>query len=252
MTVKVSLKDLIESGAHFGHQSKRWNPKMEEYIYGEKEGVHIFDLTKTKEKLEEALEFLKKAASEGKIILIVGTKKQAKDKVEETAKGAGIYYVNERWLGGTLTNFEQIKKSLRRMDKLKIGLADGEFTDRTKKERLLIDRDVKRLERFFGGMVGLTEMPEVLIIIDVKREHTALKEANMKNLTTVALVDTNSDPTGVDYPIPMNDDASKALEYVLGLMGEAISEGKGKKKETKSTGKESVDGTEAEKAPIKK
>jgi len=236
---KVSLKDLIESGAHFGHQSKRWNPKMEEYIYGEKEGVHIFDLTKTKEKLDEALDFLKKSAQEGKKILLVGTKKQAKEKVEATAKSAGIFYVNERWLGGTLTNFEQIKKSLRRMDKLKKGLESGEFADRTKKERLLIDRDIKRLERFFGGMVGLEDLPDVLVIIDVKREHTALSEAEMKGLTTVALVDTNSDPTGVDYPIPMNDDASKALEYVLGLVAEAISEGKGKKKEIKSEKEES-------------
>jgi len=252
MAINVSLKDLIESGAHFGHQSKRWNPKMEEYIYGAKEGVHIFDLTKTKEKLEEALGFLKKAASEGKSILIVGTKKQAKDKVEDMAKGAGIFYVNERWLGGTLTNFEQIKKSLRSMDKLKTGLANGEFADRTKKERLLIDREAKRLERFFGGMVGMTDLPEVLIIIDVKRGHTALKEAEMKGLATVALVDTNSDPTGVDYPIPMNDDASKALDYVLGLMVEAVLEGKGKKKEVKSDKKEDEKESKTKKEGTKK
>lgn len=225
----VSLKELIESGAHFGHQVRRWNPKMGEFIYGEKDGVHIFDLTKTKTKLEEALEFLKKASAAGKSILVVGTKKQAKEKVKEAANAAGVYYVNERWLGGTLTNFDQIKRSLRSLNDLKTGLDKGEFARRTKKEKLLIEREITRLERFLSGIIGMEKIPEVMVIVDVKREKTALKEARMKDVQVVAIADSNSDPNSVDYAVPMNDDASKALEYVLGLMSKAINEGRGKK-----------------------
>ncbi len=225
----VSLKELIESGAHFGHQVRRWNPKMEEYIYGEKDGVHIFDLTKTKTMLEEALAELKKAASEGKVILFVGTKKQAKEKVKEAAVKAGVFYINERWLGGTFSNFDQIKKSLRSLKDLKAGLTNGEFNKRTKKEKLLIEREITRLERFFSGIIGMDRIPEVMVVVDVKREKTSLREAKMKNVKTIAIVDTNGDPNSVDYAIPMNDDASKALEYVLGLMAIAIQEGKGVK-----------------------
>lgn len=237
MANTVSLKDLIESGAHFGHQVRRWNPKMKDYIYGEKDGVHIFDLTKTKTKLEEALDVLKKSSSEGKVILFVGTKKQAKEKVKDAARAAGVYYVNERWLGGTLTNFGQIKKSLKKLDELKTGMAKGEFTKRTKKEKLLIEREIERLERFFSGVVGLDKLPELMLIVDVKREKTAIKEARALGVPVVAIVDTNADPDTVDYAVPMNDDASKALEYVLGLMVTAINEGRGKnsdKKEAKS------------------
>ena len=224
----VSLKDLIESGAHFGHQVRRWNPKMRDYLYGEKEGVHIFDLTKTKVMLEEALVAIKEAASQGKVILFVGTKKQAKDEVRKMAEEAGVYYINERWLGGTLTNFEQIKRSLRRMNDIKSGLEKGEYSSYTKKERLLLDRERERLERFFGGINGMTNLPQLLVVVDIKREKTAIKEANTQKIEVVAIVDSNSDPADVDYAIPMNDDASKALEYVLRLMKDAILEGKGK------------------------
>lgn len=230
MSTLVSLKDLIESGAHFGHQVRRWNPKMKPYIYGEKDGVHIFDLIQTKEKLEEALAELRKASSEGKVILFVGTKKQAKEKVKEAAVGAGTFYINERWLGGTFTNFEQIKRSLRSLDKLKSGLENGEFAKRTKKEKLLIEREIARLERFFFGIIGMEKLPEVMVVIDIKREKTALREARSKDVKIIGIVDSNCDPNMVDYPIPMNDDASKALEYVLGLMRDAILEGKGKLK----------------------
>lgn len=229
MSLNVSLKDLIETGAHFGHQVRRWNPKMAEYLYGEKEGVHVFDLPKTKEKLEEALEAIKKAVSEGKNILFLGTKKQAKEMVAETAKQSKTFYVNERWLGGTLTNFDMIKKSVRKMKDLEAGLAGSEYKDRTKKERLLLERELDRLHRFFGGLVGIEEKPSMLIIIDVKREKTAVKEANSTGVEVVGIVDSNSDPDGIDYPIPMNDDASKALLYVLGLMKEAIEEGRDRK-----------------------
>ncbi len=229
MSLNVSLKELIETGAHFGHQVRRWNPKMKQFLYGEKEGVHVFDLPKTKEKLEEALVAIKKAASEGKNILFLGTKKQAKEMIAETARESKTYYVNERWLGGTLTNFEMIKKSVKKMKDLEMGLTGNEFKGRTKKEKLLLQRELERLHRFFGGLVGIENKPELLIIIDVKRERTAVKEANVTNVEVVGVVDSNSDPNGIDYPIPMNDDASKALMYVLGLMKEAIEEGRAKK-----------------------
>lgn len=224
---EVSLEELVSTGAHFGHQVKRWNPKIKPFIYSEKDGVHIFDLIKTKEMLESALEHLKKKAKEGKVILFVGTKKQVKEKIKEVANKTGSFYVNERWLGGILTNFDQIKKSTQKLKDLKTSLQGGEFNNRTKKERLLIQREIERLERFFGGMVGLDTLPDILIVVDIKREATAIKEANKKGVETIAIVDSNADPNLVDYPIPMNDDASKALDYVLELMKEAILEGRG-------------------------
>jgi small subunit ribosomal protein S2 len=225
MSTKVTLEDLIKSGAHLGHQTKRWNPKMKPYIYGEREGVHIFDLEKTKELLEEALAKIKETAKEGKILLL-GTKKQAKEKTREIAESAGIYWVTERWLGGTLTNFEQIKKSARKLVDMRTKLANGDYKDRTKKERLLIQREIDRLDRFFGGVVGMDDIPDLLIIIDTKRERSAVREAKAQGVETVGLVDTNSDPMEVDYPIPMNDDATRALDYVLNLFGEAVIEGR--------------------------
>ena len=225
----ISLKTLIETGAHFGHQTKRWNPKMEVYLYGEKEGVHIFDLIKTKELLIEALDFLKKAAKEKKTILFVGTKKQVKEKIKEVARATDCFYINERWLGGILTNFAQIKKTTSKLIDLKKSFESGEYKDRTKKERLLIEREIEKLEKFFGGLIGMNQIPDILVIIDIKKEGTAIKEAFLKGVTTVAIVDSNCDPTYVDYPIPMNDDASRALEYVMDLFKEVIKDGKGKK-----------------------
>ena len=226
MTIQVSLEELVKAGAHFGHQSRRWNPKMGQYIYAVKDGVHVFNLEETKRLIIEACEFLKEASKNGKKIIFLGTKKQAKQLVTEIAKETNSYYVNERWLGGTLTNFDQIKKSTSKLTDLKEKLASGFYANYTKKERLLLDREVQRLERFFGGLVGIDKTPEVLVIIDVKREIGAAKEAKAKGIDTIALVDSNSDPTVVDYPIPMNDDATKAIAYVLGLMKEAILEGR--------------------------
>lgn len=222
--VKVSLEELVDAGAHFGHQTRRWNPKMGEFIYGSENGVHIFDLTKTKPMLEEALDFLEKSAKEGKKILILGTKKQIKDKVAEVSEKIGIPYVNERWLGGTVSNFEQVRRSVKKMEDMKEGLATGAFNKNTKKERLLIDREITRLEKFFGGIKSLTSTPDVLFIIDTKRESAAVREAKTKRIPIVGIVDSNSDPDSIDYPIPMNDDASRALEYVLNLVAEAISQ----------------------------
>lgn len=232
--VKISLEELLESGAHFGHQTKRWNPKMEEYLYGSENGVHIFDLTKTKPMIEEALAFLTKSAAEGKTILLLGTKKQIKDKVAEVAGKAGVPFVNERWLGGTISNFGQMKKSLKKLEEMKAGMVEGAYNKYTKKERLLIDREITRLERFFGGITTLTNVPDVLFVIDTKREAGAVHEANEKKVKVIGIVDSNADPDLVDFPIPMNDDASKALEYVLDLVGEAIIEGKKKVKPVKT------------------
>jgi len=214
----VSLEALLESGAHFGHQVRRWNPKMGKYIYGSQDGVHIFDLVKTKEALEEALDVIKKAKSEGKSILLLGTKKQIKDKVEEIGRSLNIAYVNERWLGGTITNFEMIKRSIDKLDEIKTGLSSGFYAKYTKKARLLLEREVERLERFFGGIKDLKGKPDILIVVDTRREATAIREARRKEVITVGIVDTNADPNEVDYPIPMNDDATKALNYVLDLI----------------------------------
>ena len=234
MAVKISLKELLEAGAHFGHQARRWNPKMAPYLYGAEEGVHVFDLVKTKEALEEALSFLAEAAKEGKVILILGTKKQAKEKTQEIARETGCPYVSERWLGGTLTNFDMIKRSLSKLTEMKTKMAAGEYNKFTKKERLLMEREIARLERFFGGMVTLEKTPDVLFIVDTHKESGAVKEARKSKVTVVGIVDSNADPTLIDYPIPMNDDAAKAVDYVLGLVKEAILEGKKKVKKEKA------------------
>ena len=239
MVSKISLEKLIQGGAHFGHQVRRWNPKMEEYLYGSQKNVHLFDLTKTKTCLEAALSEIKKVTKEGKDILIVGTKKQIKDKVKDIANECGAYYVNERWLGGTLTNFEQIKKSAIRLEKMKENMAAGVYDKYTKKEKLLLEREILRLERYFSGIKNMDKVPELLIIFDIRKEKGAVREANFKGVETIAIVDTNCDPTLVDYPIPMNDDAKKALEYVLDLMKEAIMEGKGKISDAKGVKEDS-------------
>lgn len=228
MTVKVSAEELLERGAHFGHQSKRWNPKMGQYLYGEEGGVHVFDLIKTKALLEEALEFLKNAAKEKKSILFVGCKKQAQEKTREVAEITGSSYFAERWLGGTLTNFDQIKKSIKKLADMKEKMTNGEYASFTKKERLLIDREIARLERYFGGISKLEKVPDILVVIDTHKEISAIREANSKGIKIVGIVDSNADPEVITYPIPMNDDASKAIEYVLDLMKEAILDGKTK------------------------
>lgn len=242
---KISLKRLIEAGAHFGHQSRRWDPKMDPYLYGIQDGVHVFDLTKTKEKLEEALNALESAAKEGRVILFLGTKKQARKKTRQIAEELKMPFVNERWLGGTLTNFGQMKKSIDKLKEMKKGREEGEYQHLTKKERLLIDREIERLERFFGGISSLEDKPDMLFVVDSKREEGAVKEAQNEGVETVAIVDSNSDPTAVTYPIPMNDDATKAVEYVLELVKEVVESGlekKGKVKKKKSKKKEEENG----------
>lgn len=228
MTVKVSAEELLDKGAHFGHQAKRWNPKMAPYLYGVQDGIHVFDLIKTKAVLEEALAFLKESSKTGKVILFVGCKKQAREKTKEVALATSSPYFIERWLGGTLTNFDQILKSIKKLIDMKAKMVGGEYSNFTKKERLLIDREIARLDRFFGGISTLTKIPDILFVVDTHKESGAVKEARSVGIKTVGIVDSNADPDLVDYPIPMNDDATKAIEYVLELVKEAILNGKTK------------------------
>ncbi len=232
MAVKISLKDLLEAGCHFGHQASRWNPKMKPYIFTAREGIHVFDLAKTKEGLEEAAAFAKATAAKDGKIVFVGTKRQAKEVVKEVAQSVDMPYVSERWLGGTITNWEQIKKRIKRLKDLKEKREKGEFRRFTKKERILIDREISRLEKLFGGIVDLEDLPEAIFVIDTKKEMAAVREANKKGIKVVALVDTNSDPDLIDYIIPANDDAVKSIELIVRKIGEAIGKKKAKPKKT--------------------
>jgi small subunit ribosomal protein S2 len=225
-TKEISLKELLEAGCHFGHQARRWNPKMKPYLYDVREGVHIFDLAKTKEGLEAAQEFLKKAAAEGKVIVLVGTKRQAWSVIVEEAKNAGVPYVNQRWIGGTITNWEQIKKRLDKLAEMKKAREKGEYQKYTKKERLLLDREILLLEKTYGGLSGLEKVPEVLFIVDVKKENVAVKEAIKKGVELVAIVDSDSDPDGIDYVVPANDDAVGSIKFLTIKIAEAIKEGR--------------------------
>jgi small subunit ribosomal protein S2 len=219
---EVSLEKLIESGAHFGHQSKRWNPKMAAYLYGIQDGVHIFDLPKTKDSLEIALKVLKDAKKSGKVILFIGTKKQAQEKVKEVALATNSPYITQRFLGGTFTNFEQIKKSIRKLGEMKESMKNGEYADYTKKEKLLLAREIEDLEKNFSGIANLTRLPDLVVIVDTHREFGAVAESNKMGIEIIGMVDSNGDPDKVEYPIPMNDDAGKAVEYVLDLMKDAL------------------------------
>lgn len=231
----IPLKELLEAGCHFGHQTVRWNPKMKPYIFAAREGVHIFDLAKTKEGLEAASAFAKATASQGGKIIFLGTKRQAREIVAKTAQKVGMPYITQRWLGGTITNFEQIKKSLDKLAKMKEKRTAGEYKEFTKKEQLLLDREIARFEKFLGGLEGVTQLPEAIFIVDVKREYGAAKEAQRRGVKVIAIVDTNADPDVVDYVIPSNDDANKAIELVVMSIGEAIEEGlKQSKSKTKS------------------
>jgi small subunit ribosomal protein S2 len=221
----VSLKDLLEAGCHFGHQSKRWNPKMKPYLFAKRDGIHIFDLAQTKEGLLRACEFVKDWVAQGKQIVFVGTKRQAQAMIKEEAQRCGMPYVWSRWLGGTITNWEMIKKSLDKLRELKQKKEAGDFKEYTKKENLLIDREIERLEKFFGGLSTLKGRPEAIFVIDSKAEDAAIKEAVKKEVKVVATVDSNADPTVVDYVIPVNDDAVKAIRLVVQKIAEAVIEG---------------------------
>ncbi len=221
-----SLTDMLKAGMHFGHKTSRWHPKMKDYIFGARQGVHIINLEETNKMLESALETAKGIAARGGVILFVGTKVQAQDIVKKYADACGMPYVIHRWLGGTLTNFEQIKKTLKRMKMLKDQRDKGELNKYTKKERLMISREIEDMEHKLGGMQEVTKVPDAMFIIDVRTEKTALKEANVTGIPVIALCDTNVNPGGVSKIIPGNDDAVKSIELISKLMCDAIKEGK--------------------------
>lgn len=222
---RVTFEALLEAGAHFGHLTRKWNPAMAPYIFMERNGIHIIDLHKTVAKIDEAAEALKKLAQNGKTILFVATKRQAHDTVSELAKEAGMPYVVERWPGGMLTNFPTIRKTVAKMDGIDRMIADGTFDNLSKREKLQITRQRAKLEMNFGSIANMKSLPAALFVVDVYREHIAVKEAQRLGIPVFAMVDTNSNPRGIDYVIPANDDASKSIEVVMGAVVEAIKEG---------------------------
>ena len=222
----ISMKQLLEAGVHFGHQTRRWNPKMAEYIFTERNGIYIIDLQKTVKKVEEAYMFVREIAEAGKPILFVGTKKQAMDAVKEEAVRCGQYYINARWLGGMLTNFKTIKTRIRRLEQLKKMQEDGTFDMLPKKEVVKLNHEIEKLEKYMGGIKDMPELPGAIFIVDTKKEHNAVNEAKKLGIPIVAIVDTNCDPDEVDYVIPGNDDAIRAVKLMAGTMANAVIEGK--------------------------
>lgn len=222
----VAMKQLLEAGVHFGHQTKRWDPKMAEYIYQARNGIHIIDLQKTSKKIDEAYKFMKDIAEEGKTILFVGTKKQAQECVKEAAEKCGMYYVNQRWLGGTLTNFSTIRKRIGRLLELEKMQEDGTFEVLPKKEVILLKKEMEKLEKNLGGIKEMTEVPGVMFIVDPKKEKIGILEARKLGIPVIGLVDTNCNPQDVDYAIPGNDDAIRAVKLIADCMANAVIEGK--------------------------
>ena len=217
----LTMKELLEAGVHFGHQTKRWNPKMQKYIFGERNGIYIIDLQKTLKKFREAYGFVRDLAAGGGTVLFIGTKKQAQETVFEEASRCSMYYVNQRWLGGTLTNFTTIRKSIARLKKLEEMKETGEFDRVPKKEALELDREREKLEKALGGIKSMTELPGAVFIVDVVKEHIAVTEARKLEIPIVAIVDTNCDPDLIDYPIPGNDDAIRSLKLFAGKIADA-------------------------------
>lgn len=221
----VEIEQLLKAGAHFGHLTRRWNPAMENFIFNERNGIHIIDLRKTQILLTLARDAAYEIALGGRNILFVGTKSQAKELLQEAAKKAEVNYVSERWLGGMLTNFATIRKSIKRLSSIDKMSMDGTYEKITKKERLLFDREREKLRRIFGGIENMTRLPGALFVIDTKKEHLAIKEAHNLNIPVIAIVDTNSNPSDVDFPIPANDDSRNTIELILDVISDALVEG---------------------------
>ena len=222
----VAMKQLLEAGVHFGHQTRRWDPKMAEYIFQARNGIHIIDLQKTSKKLDEAYEFIRSQAEEGKTILFVGTKKQAQECIKEAAEKCGMYYVDQRWLGGMLTNFKTIKTRVQRLKDLEKMQEDGTFDVLPKKEVILLKKEMEKLQTNLGGIKDMEEMPGVIFLVDPKKEYNAINEAKKLNIPTVGIVDTNCNPEVLDYAIPGNDDAIRAVKLITDVMANAVIEGK--------------------------
>lgn len=246
MAKTIEVKELLDAGVHFGHLTRKWNPNMAPYIYMERNGIHIINLYKTAAKLDEAAEAMKKIAASGRKILFVATKKQAKDIVAENAKNANQPYITERWPGGMLTNFVTIRKAVKKMAAIDRMKQDGTFETLSKKERLQVSRLREKLEKNLGSIADMSRLPAALFIVDTLREHIAVKEAQKLNIPIFAMVDTNSDPRDIDFPIPSNDDASKSIEKILAFVSAAITEGLSERKSDKDE-----DENEDEK-PVKK
>jgi small subunit ribosomal protein S2 len=227
----ISMKALLESGVHFGHRTNKWNPKMRPYIFTERNGIHIIDLQQTVKLLEDAFNFVRNSVAKGGTVLFVGTKRQAQETIQEEAERAGMPYVNQRWLGGTLTNWVTIQQRLVELTRLEKMKETGEVSLLTKKEGLMVDRDIERLNTRLSGVRNMKKLPDTIFVIDIDREATAVKEALTKEITVSALVDTNCDPTNVDYVIPSNDDAIRAIKLLVGRIADACIEGKAMRKD---------------------
>jgi small subunit ribosomal protein S2 len=234
----VEIQDLIDAGVHFGHLTRKWDPNMANYIHTERKGIHIIDLYKTKAKMDEAAKALKKISASGRKVLFVATKKQAKDIVAAKAESVNMPYITERWPGGMLTNFVTIRKAVKKMSQIDRMKKDGSFDALSKREKLQINRLRAKLEKNLGSIVDMTRIPGALLVVDVKREHIAIAEAQKLNIPIFAMVDTNSDPRPIDFVIPSNDDASKSIEKVLSHLTDAIGEGLSERKSSKDTKEE--------------
>ena len=222
----VAMKQLLEAGVHFGHQTRRWDPKMAEYIFQARNGIHIIDLQKTSKKLDEAYYFVKSQVEEGKTVLFVGTKKQAQECIKDAAQKSGMYYVDQRWLGGMLTNFGTIRKRIDRLNELETMQEDGTFDVLPKKEVILLKKEMEKLEKNLGGIKEMKEIPGVMFVVDPKKERIAILEARKLGIPVVGLIDTNCNPEDVDYAIPGNDDAIRAVKLITDVMASAIIEGR--------------------------
>ena len=240
----ISMKQLLEAGVHFGHQTRRWNPKMAEYIFTERNGIYIIDLQKTVKKLDEAYNAVREISENGGDVLFVGTKKQAQDSVKEEAIRCGMPYVNARWLGGMLTNFKTIQKRIKRLEQLKAMREDGTFELLPKKEVVKLELEIEKLEKFMGGITEMKKQPAAMFIVDPRKERIAVAEAHKLGIPIIAIVDTNCDPDEVDYVIPGNDDAIRAVRLIAGAMADAIIEGRQGEQNTEAPAEEAEEAAE--------
>ncbi len=244
----ISMKELLEAGVHFGHQTKRWNPKMKPYIFGARNGIYIIDLQKTVRYFKSAYNFVKESAQDGSTVLFVGTKKQAQDSVAEEAARCGMHYVNQRWLGGMLTNFSTVKQSIDRLKRLDTMFEDGTVDAYTKKEALQFNKEREKLQKILGGIKGMSKLPSLMFVIDPKNEEIAVQEANKLGIPVVAIVDTNCDPDPIDHVIPGNDDAIRAIRLLTAKMADAVLEGIQARNAVQSKDEEVEGGEEAAEA----
>jgi len=226
MLSAITMKQLLEAGSHFGHQTKRWNPKMKKYIFGARNGIYIIDLQKTLKKFKEVTKFITDIVTQGEYILFVGTKKQAQGMIAEEAKRCGMFFMNQRWLGGTLTNFDTIKKSIKRLRELEAMKESGGFNSITKKEGIMIDKEIKKLDKYLGGIKDMDKLPKAIFVIDTRKERIAINEAEKMGIKSIAVVDTNCDPDGVDFVVPANDDAIRSIRLMASKVADIIIEAK--------------------------